>query len=381
MRAPGEGTILKRTMRRPNGTTYTRYQARVELPRGPNGARQRHRGPLRKTQTEARHDLKRLQHQQTTNQLGHATPLRDYLHWWLTKKHHEIKPRTAQTYESTIRLHINPHIGKTRLTDLTPVLLQQHLQRLKRATTQTNTRKTRAVLNAALNDAVKLELLHRNPVQATPPQTAPKPNLEAWEPHHAHAYLQAATPERLHPLFLLILAAGLRAGEALGLEWRHHRTYPDGLPYLRIEQQLVTVGAPRLAPTKTSTIRDVPLGRDAHQALQAWRQQTRNHPRPPNWPALVFPSHAGTPLRLENVRRVHNRIIQRANVPRVRIHDLRHYHASRLIALGVDVATVSARLGHSRNSTTLDIYVRASQQNQRAAALDVATLTAPHPEK
>src|SRR5262249_49184946 len=144
-----------------------------------------------------------------------------------------------------------------------------------------------------------------------------------------------------------LLGTGLRRGEATGLTWGD----------IDLQNRLVSVdkavafvrNRPLLQDTKTRARRRViTLTGLAVSAL-------RMLPPPLDPKARVFTSGAGTPPTPSNVRGALHRLCDRAGVPRVPPHALRHSHVSLLLDAGVDVLTVSRRLGHAKVSMTLDI--------------------------
>lgn len=373
MRSKGEGTLFKRTVRRADGSTYERWQAGVTLGRKPNGRPHRVYGPLRASQAEAKADLAALRAQAAA---GGGAPdrqrLAEYLDAWLASKRLEVKTRTFDTYKADIENHVKPTLGSVRLGDVAPAHVKALLDELRQGKRPSVARKVRAVLHAALGDAVREERILRNPVAVTAPPATPKASITRWSEAHARAFAQAAVTHADGAIFLLILATGLRIGEALGLMW-------DDLEgdVLTVRRQVLTVGVPRFDLPKTErSIRRLRLGADVLRLLEGHRAALEASGRlaEGDYPlaaggavtgVLMFPDEQGRPYRLDRLRPRFQSMLAAARlpngegIPEVRIHDLRHFHLSRLISLGLDPATVSRRAGHSRTSTTMDIYVDA----------------------
>lgn len=168
-----------------------------------------------------------------------------------------------------------------------------------------------------------------------------------------------------HPqgmLFLVLVRTGLRLGEGLGLQW----TDIDwAAPGLRVARQLLerpAADGSRFGPVKTAhgSYRWVDLDAETVTWLRereavAARERTAAGPLYDDH-GLVWQSRVGTPLRHRNVQRLFARLVERAEVPRIRVHDLRHTHASFLIAAGADPALVRDRLGHHSAAFTLQVY-------------------------
>ena len=89
---------------------------------------------------------------------------------------------------------------------------------------------------------------------------------------------------------------------------------------------------------------------------------------------LVFTTQIGTPIHPRNLRRVLDQHLEKAGLPKVRLHDLRHLHASLLIAAGIDAKSISERLGHASTSFTLDRYGHIFNEHRERSALPMAKL-------
>lgn len=361
-RSRGEGHIRRRVTTREDGSKYTRWSAIVTLGIDPaSGKQQIKEGPARKTEKEAKADLKALTTARDEGRLEAATmTVGAYLDYWFAEHKAEIRPRTQSTYESVIRLHLKPRLKDVKLAQLTPVLCQRTQSAIAEAVSPATARKCRQALHAALEQAVKWELLNRNPLALVKAIRAPRAELDQWTPQDAATFLKAAKDDPLYPLFYLVIATGLRAGEFLGLKWEDIKG-----SVLHIQRQISTVGKPDEGPTKTArSVRKLRLDAGTLAVLGVHRAKQNEHKAGYSGTyrdsGYIFAARNGSSIRLENVRNRHfNPLLEAANVPRIRLHDLRHFAASRWIELGVDPAEVSRRLGHSRNSTTMDIYVHA----------------------
>jgi integrase len=183
--------------------------------------------------------------------------------------------------------------------------------------------------------------------------------------------------DRLDPLFRLMLATGLRRGEALGLHWRE---VDLDAAMLRVRWTLtrtsrgLELGEPktdksrRTVPLPSSTVETLRahLTKQADERLmaaEAWREH-----------GLVFTTEIGTPLEPRNVLRRFELLAQRAGLSGVHLHTLRHSAASFLLAAGTHTKVVQEHLGHSSYAITADIYSHVVPALQREAAerLDAA---------
>jgi len=177
-----------------------------------------------------------------------------------------------------------------------------------------------------------------DPVGAHVGERAPRPDADVDQ---VAAVLDAAEktlmPQRNLCLLMLLVDSGLRRGEALGL----------GLTDLDLEIGKVHVFG------KGRKMRWVPLGCASSQALRDWLAQ-----RAPVADPHLFVTDEGTPLHADGVRSLFMRLQQRVGLPRLYPHLMRHTFAQLYLERVQDVKSLQQILGHSRSSTTLDLYVR-----------------------
>ncbi len=249
------------------------------------------------------------------------------------------------------------------------------------------TRFTHTVLRKALADAVRKGLLVANPAdRATPPSTkaARPPEMKFWTPEELYAFLASVdSSDRLYGIWRVLALTGLRRGEAAGLQWqdvdlrgdeqdpgriRVARQYkPDGkggfiFGPLKSEQGRRTVN---LDPTTVEVLRD-------HRQRQL---EERSQLGLSGRPQLVFTSLDGGPIRPDSgISKKFDRLVGETDLPRIRLHDLRHTHCAHLIASGTDLKAISTRLGHASASFTLDRYGHLLPGRQAEAAARVAAM-------
>jgi integrase len=230
-------------------------------------------------------------------------------------------------------------------------------------------RHVHTVLHSALEQAVRWGHVARNVCDVVEPPSVPAQELHPPTGEHVAALLDAAeaSEDRLRALWALAVYTGMRLGELTGLAWADV-ALERGL--LRVRRILVSVrdrtpayGEPKTARSR----RTVPLNEEAIAQLRAHRDRQQferraygegyGMGRPLD---LVFSTHLGTPLDARVVHAHFKRALGRAGLPHtIRFHDLRHAAATLMPANGVDIPTVAAVLGHSKNSTTLDVNAHA----------------------
>src|SRR4051812_14388555 len=259
----------------------------------------------------------------------------------------------------------------------------------------TSIRRVHATLMSALNTAVKRKLLLANPAAhvelptgrraravvwtaeriAVWQRTGVRPVVAVWTPQQTGVFLDAAAQHRLYPLFHLIAFRGLRRGEAVGLRWEDVDLEGRSLT---VTQQVVQLGWElEVGEPKTDTgARTVSLDEASAAALTAWRRTQAGEAR--TWGAawhhtgLVFTREDGSGLHPAAVTDTFQSIAERAGLPPIRLHDLRHTAASLALQAGVPMKVVSEQLGHSPLAITADTYTSVLPAVAHAAADAVA---------
>lgn len=374
-RADGEGTIFSREIKRRDGSTYIRWEAKT--PRLADGRRQTLYG---KTQGEVKNKLEQLKAQLATGTYS-VTKLtvQDFLERWHNEKAKAVKPRTVELYRFQADRHINPVIGRVKLSKLTPMHLQNLCSNIAENTGRRTAEMIRAQLLGAFKQAVRWELIPRNPAEAVTPVKVPRTEVTIWTPTEATRFLDTARTNRLYVAFYLAMSTGLRRGELLGLEWGH----------IKGDRLKVMTSKTRKGHRTLKLSQDVVGVLEQHRSQQKVEKQTLA-----NWQAgdLVFTSTTGAPINPRNFERTWKRLQQatrdkwikdiqqllEANLspnqqaqleadlkalkegrifPTLRLHDLRHLHASMLICkANLSAVEVADRLGHTNPSFTMDVY-------------------------
>ncbi len=295
-----------------------------------------------------------------------------YLTSWLTDTAaRRVRPSTYAGYEINVRVHINPRIGKRRLGRLSTQDLRTLLTKLEESgMAARSVQYVHATLRAALEDAVREELLPRNVAKLV---RAPRPVTEEREPltpDQARALIKSTRDDRLHALFVVLVLLGLRRGEALGLRWRD---IDLDARVLRVRQTLQRVEhrLQYLPPKTRRSKRTVPLPAACVTALchHAERQDAERASALDLWPVsdLVFTTPIGTAIEPRNFTRMFQAQCEAAGVPVVRLHDLRHTCVSLLLSLGVSPRVVMEIAGHTALEMTMNVYGHVDMDDRREA--------------
>jgi integrase len=295
-----------------------------------------------------------------------------YLEYWLEHVvKHNRRPATYALYEMNIRLYLTPGLGTRQLNRLSVAAVQMFLnQRLEKGDSVRKVQIMRTVLSAALTRAVREELIPRNVARLVELPQWQRGSIRPWSADEAKQFLGAARPDPLYAAFVLLILYGLRRGEALGLRWSDI-DFEAGT--IQIRQQLQRIQSKLiLGPVKTRAgQRDMPLLDLAREALegQATQQAAYRADMGSAWPTtdLVFTTRTGRPVEPRNFVRSFRRICDKDKLRTIKVHHLRHVVASLLKDLYVPARDVQAILGHSRVSTTLEIYTNVDEPARREA--------------
>lgn len=334
-----------------------------------------------KTEREVKTKLADLRRENERGQLRFTEKqtLAQFVHYWLEtviKPHRKV--RTYTSYEQLLRVHVLPALGHLPLAKVSP----QHLTSLYAArradgvTTETLAH-VHTVLHTALKHALRCDLVIRNVAEAVDKPKASYRRPAPLDAIQARTLLATAKDHRLYALFVLALATGMREGELLALRW----TDIDlGGSTVRVER---TLQPPRNTPAtfdipKTESSRRIlDIGPTVVAILGKYkvRQNAERLAAGAAWQdmGLVFPNTIGKPIDGINfLRREFYPLLDRAGLPRVRFHDLRHTAATLQLGESHDLPGVSATLGHAQTSTTANIYAHAlpSGRKQIAASID-----------
>ncbi|HEY1388099.1 MAG TPA: site-specific integrase [Ktedonobacterales bacterium] len=300
-----------------------------------------------------------------------------YLNEWLLIIKPTLRESAWQRYEELIRLHITPVIGSVILSRLTAQQLNGlYAAKLEAGLSATTVNYLHRTMHKALADGLRADLVQRNVAdQATPPRKVER-QMSVLTVDQARAFLAAIRGDRLEALYVLAITAAIRQGELLALRWQD-LDLESGFVQIRASHRRMKRRFVVTLPKTARGRRKVALTKLAidalrrHQESQALERLAAGTAWQDN--NLVFPTEVGERMDGPYVYRYHFlRLLERANLPRIRFHDLRHSAATLLLLLGIHPKVVSEMLGHSNISITLDLYSHVLPEMQRDAtnALD-----------
>jgi integrase len=293
---------------------------------------------------------------------------------WLPAIEHTVRRSTFVSYRSHVLRHVVRLLGLVSLAELDARDLNRFYAQLLAegkkgpgSLSPTTVRRIHATLHRALGDAVRWGLLTENPAdRSDPPRKSTGREITTWTATQLCAFLAGVRDDVWYPIWHLLAMTGMRRGEVLGLRWEdvdlsNHR--------VAVRQTLIAVGyeVQKSTPKTRRGRRVVALDDRTVNVLEQHREAGGRN-------ALVFAHADGTSLHPCRVTRRFTRLVQESRLPRLRLHDLRHTHATLALRAGVHPKIVSERLGHASVTITLDLYSHASQSMQTEAAAMVSNI-------
>jgi integrase len=272
-----------------------------------------------------------------------------------------VSPRTAVRYRQLLD-HVRRHLGGRQLQKIRPADIAALYATLSRSGSAPRTiGHVHGVLFQALKQAKIWNLLRDNVAEVVKPPPVHEQELPMLQPDRARALLDAL---RSHPLYLLAslaLATGARRNELLALRWRDVDLDAGRLRIELALEQTTAHGIRFKAPKTRNGKRTISLPAHAVADLRAhWRGQQEQRlalgagKAPPD--SQVLATFDGGPQSPNSITKEWARAVAAVGMPEITLHSLRHTHASMLIASGMDVLTVSRRLGHGSPTITLRVY-------------------------
>ena len=389
-----QGHIHKRVHSMADGRTTTTWYVIINLGRDENGRRrQKWHGGFR-TRKEAEAARAKLVNEVHTGIYAEPTKL-TLEDWtvgsWLPTMKTQVKATTWASYDRMLRLHVLPVLGDRPMHKLTSTLLNSLYARLMEDGYKKESRggglhpKTvrhiHSTLHKVLGDAIDAGLLVTNPAdRAKPPRprsTAPT-EMKFWDAEQLGQFLEHIAGDRLQAAWHLLAMTGMRRGEALGLRWQD---VDLDARRLAVRHTITAVGYEINESTpKNHQARTIDL--DPSTVAQLRAHQDRQLKEKEAWGPgyqdsdLIFRREDGSPVHPQLFSQQFEREVRRAGLPQIRLHDVRHTHATIALRAGVPVKVISERLGHEDPAFTMKQYAHVIPGMQAEAAELIAALVA-----
>ncbi len=314
--------------------------------------------------------------------IGRDQSLHEYLDRWLAEAvRHSVRPKTYMNYDLCVR-RLHPFIGRLRLGSLTPEHIQHALGKLlDRGLSARTVRQVHMVLRCSLKQAVLWRLLPTNPSDAVKAPRPERKEMRTLTEAEVHRFLAATAGTRHHNLWIFLVTTGVRLGEALALRWSDvDLTAGTAVIRRSLQRQARGDGLVFVEPKSSRGRRTIPVPAETLEILRKHRAEVRRERdhAGDDWQEndLVFPSPVGRPRDGAYLTYSFHRGLQRAGLPRMRIHDLRHTAATHLLTKHVHPKIVQDLLGHSTIAITLDTYSHVMPGLAKEASAHFATFLA-----
>ena len=303
-----------------------------------------------------------------------AMLLNEFLDKWLKESAKQrLRENTFNSYQDMLRWHVREKIGLKRLCDLQSYDVQKLYNEMTEGGLSPRTvRYVHAILTSALKQAVKWQMIVRNPCENCDLPKKVKKEMKHLSREETTKFLEAAKNDKWFALFLIAIELGLRPEEYFALQWKD----------FDFENKIVSVrraviekrgGGFYFSDVKTaSSVRSIDISTEIVKALKTQRRNQLEERMKIGTAYqnldLVFASELGTPLMRRNLINRHFKpLLKKAELKDIRLYDLRHTTASLLLAANEHPKVVQERLGHSSVMITLDTYSHVSPTMQKAA--------------
>lgn len=356
------------------------WYIKYDEPRGPDGKRRQRtlacKGMNQKQAKQKLRDILTSIHKDAYVDPA-SMPFSDYLHKWLDFARDKLAPQTHERYVEMAQRHVIPALGGLRLDKIKPMHIQDYCSKALKSGRLDGTgglapktvKNTLGMIHAALAQAVKWQLLSKNPADAVdPPRVRRKEIRTASNADIAKLFDVIEGSKYKMPIFI-ILATGVRRGEAVGLKWDDFDPERRTLTVRRSLSQVKDGVIEK--ETKTDRARVVMIPEMLVSELKAHRQEQEkrkwifgNEYKDEGWICAGLHGERMAPKWLGNQ---FTRLARSVGVD-ITLHGLRHTQATALIMAGVPVKVVSERLGHSTVAITQDIYAHVMPHMQQRAA-------------
>lgn len=357
MRSRGEGSIVR--------LATGGWQARLQV----DGVRKAVYG---KTRQEAAQKLAKLKAEAAhagflPNPAGRT--FADLLAAWLEAGSPNWKPATLEDYTSAVERYLRPPLGDVPLAKLDAGRLARLISGYQRKGQHRTALRVYRAASQALDLGVRWGWLSHNPCDRIDPPRYQPQRKELWTPEQLRSFLQA--DHWLQPLWVFLVATGVRLGEALALQWDDVDFAGETVRICKSTRRIAGQHVVTTPKTKAGE-RVIALPAQAVDALQkqkAWQTWRGVHTQ------HVFCGHTSpAPLSAGTVHCAMRELCKRLGLPPLTPHGLRHLHASLLLAEGLPLPAVSQRLGHANTQVTASVYAHALRGADRRAAEALSSL-------
>lgn len=303
---------------------------------------------------------------------GKNTSLGEFLSEWLEVYKSEVEYNTYRSYESFVRLYINPNIGSIRLDKLQSNDIQNFYNNIRdnSSISPTTIRRMHSTLHNALDFALQRDLIPRNVSEkvSLPRQKRFRPNTITEE--QLISIIKATKETEIYIPVLIAALTGMRRGEVAGLKWENINFDSKTISIKHSLQRRKCTGLVLKQPKTEDSYRTIKMNDTLYSVLikHKSRQGELSQYNPNEFNnGFVCTFNDGRPIDPDYITKRFNKILKKIDVPHIRFHDLRHTFATILLSKGIQVKFVSEILGHTSTKITQDIYSHVFMDSQEEA--------------
>lgn len=361
-----------------SGSIYMRESDQMWVGYARTGEKGKRRYVYAKTKKEVSAKLKILHKEIDAGTLvtAKAQTVEAFLQYWLTVRRgrKDLKTSTTNNYEAHLHF-VLPSIGQVKLTKLTTDTLQQMFNTLLDTRLPSTVHAIHTTLSTAFNDALKWKKMTYNPCKDVDLPHVEKHEAMVLTGEQALHLMDTAKGHELECFITVALATGLRRGELLALKWSdisfEEKTLKVTATLVYVHDELGNYQYVATTPKTKAGKRTVKLAQFAVNALKEHRtRQLEQRLRAgATWKdtGWVFCKANGEHLMIPTLARHFKKLVKSAELPDMRIHDLRHSAATLLLSKGVSMKVVQEILGHADFATTANIYAHVLLELQSSA--------------
>lgn len=292
---------------------------------------------------------------------------KEYIEYWLeTYPKNNCSPSTYKRYKEFSN-NIIKYLGKHKLSKLNPMIIQKFYEDLinERNLSNNTVIKIHRMFHLALKHAMKWQLIYSNPCELATPPKATEIKMKYWAPDEINMYLDMLKNEFLYPAIFLAVHTGCRVGELCALKWKDVDSINETIEINKTLQRIDGILTLKSPKTKNSK-RQVILLENGMKLLKLLKKQHIERKLKYGTEIdFVLCWEDGRPIDPHYISINFPKLLKKYNIPAIRFHDLRHTHATLLLALGISPKVISERLGHSTVAFTLDTYSHVNIKMQK----------------